>query len=225
MSAKSKDSRPGGRSARVRAAVHRATVDLVQEVGSEKVTIPAVARRAGVNPSSLYRRWGTVSALLADVAAQRQEEGTPELVGDLRKDLERAAVWTLTDLSRPGGVAFFRAEVAPDLDERRAGLRECLERVSTRFHAALEAAARRGEAAPPLERVLDHVVAPLYFRVVFSIPETDEDYARGLVAELYDSGYVTPATPDPVRNLGTSHCPEPAPASGPSRSRRGGRAG
>ncbi|MER6334467.1 TetR/AcrR family transcriptional regulator [Streptomyces sp. NPDC001034] len=225
MPAKSKDSRPGGRSARVRAAVYRATVDLVQEVGSEKVTIPAVARRADVNPSSLYRRWGTVSALLADVAAQRQAEGTPELLGDLRKDLERAAVWTLTDLSRPGGVAFFRAEVAPDVDERRAGLRECLERVSTRFHAALEAAARRGEGAPPLERVLDHVVAPLYFRVVFSIPETNEDYARGLVAELCDSGRVTPATPDPGRNLSTGHCQESAPARGPSRSRRGGRAG
>ncbi|MEU8695193.1 TetR/AcrR family transcriptional regulator [Streptomyces sp. NPDC048665] len=197
MPAKSKDSRPGGRSARVRAAVHRATVELVQELGTEKVTIPAVARRAGVNPSSVYRRWGTTSALLADVAAQHQDEGTPELLGDLRKDLERAAVWTLTDLSRPGGVAFFRAEVAPDVDERRAGLRECLERVSTRFHAALEAAARRGEGTPPLERVLDRVVAPLYFRVVFSIPETNEDYARGLVAELCDSGQAAPSTPAP----------------------------
>jgi AcrR family transcriptional regulator len=187
MPANSKDTRPGGRSARVRAAIHQATVDLVQEIGPEKVTIPAVARRAGVNPSSVYRRWGTTSALLADIAAQRQDDGTPELLGDLRRDLEQVAVWTLNDLSRPGGVAFFRAEVAPDVDERRAGLRECLERVSTRFHAALQAAADRGEQAPPLEKVLDRVVAPLYFRVVFSIPETNEDYARGLVSQLCDS--------------------------------------
>ncbi|MEU7484779.1 TetR/AcrR family transcriptional regulator [Streptomyces sp. NPDC042319] len=186
MPAKSKDSRPGGRSARVRAAVHRATVDLVQEIGADKVTLPAVARRAGVNPSSVYRRWGTTAALLADVAAQRADEATPELLGDLRADLERAAVWTLTDLSRPGGVAFFRAEVAPDVDDRRAGLSECLQRVSTRFQAALDAAARRGEDTPGLDRVLDRVVAPLYFRVVFSIPETDENYARRLVAELCD---------------------------------------
>ncbi|GHF70825.1 TetR family transcriptional regulator [Streptomyces mashuensis] len=187
MPAKSKDSRPGGRSARVRAAVHRAVVDLVQEAGADKVTIPAVARRAGVNPSSVYRRWGTASALLADVAARRQDEETPELVGDLRQDLERVAVWTLTDLSRPGGVAFFRAEVAPDVDDRKAGLRACLERVSARFRAPLEAAARRGETTPSLERVLDRVVAPLYFRVVFSIPGTDESFARGLVAELCDA--------------------------------------
>lgn len=195
MSANRKDTRPGGRSARVRAAIHQATVDLVQEIGPEKVTIPAVARRAGVNPSSVYRRWGTTSALLADVAAQRQGDGAPELLGDLRKDLEQVAVWTLDDLSQPGGVAFFRAEVAPDVDERRAGLRECLERVSTRFHAALQAAADRGEPAPPLEKVLDRVVAPLYFRVVFSIPETNEDYARGLVSQLCDSAQAAPATP------------------------------
>ncbi|POX42394.1 TetR family transcriptional regulator [Streptomyces sp. Ru73] len=206
MPAKSKDSRPGGRSARVRAAVHRATVDLVQEIGADKVTVPAVARRAGVNPSSVYRRWGTTSALLADVAAQRKDEAAPELLGDLRADLEQAAVWTLTDLSRPGGVAFFRAEVAPDVDDRRAGLRECLERVSARFQEPLEAAARRGEETPSLERVLDRVVAPLYFRVVFSIPETDEGYARGLVAELCelgsagDGGDGTPPSPgQPLR--------------------------
>ncbi|MFF4795676.1 TetR/AcrR family transcriptional regulator C-terminal ligand-binding domain-containing protein [Streptomyces sp. NPDC001276] len=83
------------------------------------------------------------------------------------------------------------------MDERRAGLRECLERVSTRFHAALEAATRRDEVTPPLARVLDHVVAPLYFRAVFSIPETDEDYARGLVTDLCDSGHAAPSTPDP----------------------------
>jgi AcrR family transcriptional regulator len=185
--AKSKDVRPGGRSARVRAAVHRAVVDLVDEIGADKVTIPVVARRAGVNPSSVYRRWGSVSALLADVAARRQEAETPELLGDLRRDLERVAEWTLADLSRPGGVAFFRAEVAPDVDDRRAGLRACLERVSDRFRAPLEAAARRGETPPPLDRVLDRVVAPIYFRVVFSIPDTDEEYARHLVAELCDS--------------------------------------
>ncbi|WP_411123533.1 TetR/AcrR family transcriptional regulator [Streptomyces sp. x-19] len=199
MPAKSKDSRPGGRSARVRALVHRAVVDLVYEVGADKVTVPAVARRAGVNSSSIYRRWGTIPALLADVAARHQDEEAPELVGDLRQDLERAAVWTLDDLSRPGGVAFFRAEVAPDVDDRRAGLRACLERVSARFQAPLEAGAQRGEATPPLERVLDRVVAPLYFRVVFSIPGTDEGFARALVAELCGSDAAPAPTPAPVR--------------------------
>lgn len=194
MPAKSKDSRPGGRSARVRAAVYRATVDWCRKSEPRKSASLWWHAAPASTPAPSIAVGGR-SQPSADVAAQRQDEGAPELLGDLRKDLERAAVWTLTDLSQPGGVAFFRAEVAPDVDERRAGLRECLERVSGRFHAALEAAARRGESAPPLERVLDHVVAPLYFRVVFSIPETNDDYARGLVAELCDCGYGVPARP------------------------------
>ncbi|MEU3710851.1 TetR/AcrR family transcriptional regulator [Streptomyces catenulae] len=186
MNADASTKRPGGRSGRVRAAVHDAAVALVAEHGADRVTLPAVARRAGVNSSTLYRRWGSVAALLADVAGHRDDAGAPPLAGDLRTDLERRATWTLTELSRPGGIAFFRAEVAPGIDERHAGLRECLDRVSARFRPALDAARERGEAPPSLERVLDRIVAPLYFRVVFSLPGTHDGYVRELVAELLD---------------------------------------
>ncbi|MBR7672712.1 TetR/AcrR family transcriptional regulator, partial [Streptomyces daliensis] len=167
-----------------RAAVHGAAIALVSEFGADQVTLPTVAQRAGVNPSTLYRRWGTLAALLADVAQHRGDAGAPPLAGDLRTDLENQAVWTLAELSRPGGIAFFRAEVAPDVDERHDGLRECLRRVSERFRPVLDAARERGDAPPPptLEQVLDRIVAPLYFRVVFSIPGTDEAYVRELVA-------------------------------------------
>ncbi|WP_440902326.1 TetR/AcrR family transcriptional regulator [Actinosynnema sp.] len=177
--------RPGGRSARVRAVVHRAAVELVAERGADRVTIPAVAERAGVSASTLYRRWGGLGALLADVA-ERAADSAPDLVGALRADLAEQAAWTLSDLARPGGIAFFRAEVAPDVDERHAALRECLRRATARFQAVLDAAGARGEAAPSLERVLDRVVAPLHFRVVFSIAGTTEEYARALAHELLD---------------------------------------
>ncbi|MFI9645310.1 TetR/AcrR family transcriptional regulator [Streptomyces sp. NPDC052040] len=176
--------RPGGRSSRVRAAVHSAAVALVAERGADQVTLPAVAQRAGVNSSTLYRRWGTLGALLADIAEHQGEAGSPPLVGDLRTDLENQAVWTLAELTRPGGIAFFRAEVAPAVDERRAGLSECLNRVSERFRPVLDAARERGATPPTLEQVLDRIVAPIYFRAVFSIPDTDEAYVRGLAADL-----------------------------------------
>ncbi|MFI8998644.1 TetR/AcrR family transcriptional regulator [Streptomyces sp. NPDC053542] len=184
MNADAPTKRPGGRSSHVRAAVYSAVVALVSERGADQVTLPAVAKRAGVNSSTLYRRWGTLAALLADVAKHHGDADAPPLVGDLRTDLENQTLWTLTELSRPGGIAFFRAEVAPDIDERRDGLRECLHRVSERFRPVLDAARERGDAPPSLEQILDRIVAPLYFRVVFSIPGTDEAYVRGLVAEL-----------------------------------------
>jgi AcrR family transcriptional regulator len=180
--------RPGGRSARVRDAVHRATTELICERGADRLTIPAVAARAGVNPTTVYRRWGTVPALLADVAAERRDADAPPVpTGDLRDDLMAYAEWDLAHLSRPGGIAFFRAEVAANVDERRAGLHECLRQVAESMDAIL-AAARAGGASdlPSAEKIIDRVVAPLYFRVVFSIPGTDARFARGLVADFLD---------------------------------------
>lgn len=37
------------------------------ERDAAQLTIPAVAERAGVNPTTIYRRWGTLQALLAEV--------------------------------------------------------------------------------------------------------------------------------------------------------------
>ncbi|WP_086827139.1 TetR/AcrR family transcriptional regulator [Allokutzneria sp. NRRL B-24872] len=182
--------RPGGRSARVQAAVHRAVTELVVERGADQVTIPAVAERAEVNPTTVYRRWGTIPALLAEVAAAA-EGGAPAPTGDLRADLADFAEWTLVDLSRPGGIAFFRAEVAADVDDRRAGLRECLRRTSATIEALLDRAREAGHEPPTLTEVVDRVVAPLYFRVVFSVPGTDAAYARHLAESV--SGALEPS--------------------------------
>ncbi|OPC79722.1 TetR family transcriptional regulator [Embleya scabrispora] len=180
-------SRPGGRSARVQAAVHRAATELVCELGADRVTMPAVAARAGVNPTTVYRRWGTVAGLLADVALVRHDtDRPPEPTGALDEDLAGYAAWALADFSRPGGIAFFRAEVAPDPDDRRAGLARCLDRCAVRIDALLAKAAERGRVVPTRQQVIDRIIAPLYFRVVFSIPHTDEAYARALAADLLD---------------------------------------
>ena len=52
-------SRPGGRSARVRAGVLAAARELVAEQGYEPVSIEQIAARAGVHKTTVYRRWPT----------------------------------------------------------------------------------------------------------------------------------------------------------------------
>ena len=62
--------RPGGRSAEKRAAVLAATLDLLAEVGPDGLAIGAVAQRAGVHETSIYRRWGTRERLALEAMAE-----------------------------------------------------------------------------------------------------------------------------------------------------------
>ncbi|MEU3909028.1 TetR/AcrR family transcriptional regulator [Streptomyces goshikiensis] len=78
----------------VRSAVHQAVIDLLSDPGGADLTIPAVAQRAGVNHTSIYRRWGGREALLADVVVTRLERDSPladtgTLRGDLRAVVDR----------------------------------------------------------------------------------------------------------------------------------------
>ena len=82
------EQRPGGRSARTRAAVLGATADLLAEVGYEDLTFEAVAHRAGVHKTTVYRRWPTKPDLVADAARERSDQlvavpDTGTLLGDL----------------------------------------------------------------------------------------------------------------------------------------------
>ncbi|GAB3997096.1 hypothetical protein GCM10029992_19010 [Glycomyces albus] len=80
--------RPGGRTARVRSAVLRAAADALIERGFGHIDLADVARRAGVGKTTVYRRWGTVPGLVADLLAEMAETSQPRAdTGSLRGDL------------------------------------------------------------------------------------------------------------------------------------------
>src|SRR6516162_5631143 len=101
--------RTGGRSARVVAAVHDAVNDLVAQRNPREVTVAEIAERAGVNPTSIYRRWGSLEALVLDVETARLPP-IPD-TGTLRGDLLAFAANAATDIARPGGLAFLHAVI------------------------------------------------------------------------------------------------------------------
>src|SRR5277367_4263928 len=80
--------RPGGRSSRVKEAVFAAVEALLAENPNDLPSMTAIAERAGVSPTSLYRRWGEVRLLAGAVAVDRlmQELPVPD-TGSLREDL------------------------------------------------------------------------------------------------------------------------------------------
>src|ERR1700712_263652 len=93
--------RPGGRTAAVRDAVLRAAADLLVESGLEGIELAAVAHRAGVGKSTVYRRWGSVPALVADLLVDMADTSSRRpATGTLSTDLLVAAKLirrTLTD--------------------------------------------------------------------------------------------------------------------------------
>ncbi|MHA7958618.1 TetR/AcrR family transcriptional regulator [Streptomyces sp. L500] len=178
--------RPGGRSARVQASVHAAVHELEAEVGREALTVPLVATRAGVTPSTIYRRWGDLQELLSDVAVERlRPETAPEDKGSLRSDLEAWAEQFLEEMAAPTGRAYIRDALLGDPDGSNAG--QCSAYAAEQIAVILDRAAGREETTPDAETVLDRVVAPMMYRILFRPDGLDTAYARQLVAGLVGS--------------------------------------
>ncbi|MCA6091066.1 TetR/AcrR family transcriptional regulator [Streptomyces sp. SCA3-4] len=173
--------RPGGRSARVQEAVHQAVRELQSEQAA--LTVPLVAARAGVTPSTVYRRWGDLKELLSDVAVERlRPESPPADHGNLRADLEHWAAGFLEEMSSGPGRSYVRDALAGDPDGSNAG--RCSAYAREQVGTILTRAVQRGEHVPDADTVMDHVVAPMMYRVLFRPGPLDAGHARDLVATV-----------------------------------------
>src|SRR5258708_19930281 len=69
--------RPGGRTARTRATVMQAVVGELIDNGYAGTTVERVAARAGIAKTTIYRRWGGLDGLLADLMADHAAHQIP----------------------------------------------------------------------------------------------------------------------------------------------------
>lgn len=156
--------RPGGRSAQVQSVVRKALEELIAQEGRDKVTVPAVAERAGVSASSIYRRWGDVNGLLGETATQRLDPNRPlPETGDLKAELTAWAKELILHLNKPGNASMLKAAAA------LAGSEEtnCLKNRRNEASVLVKRAQARGEATPTVQQVLDHMMAPIIYRLIF----------------------------------------------------------
>ncbi|WP_432992837.1 TetR/AcrR family transcriptional regulator C-terminal ligand-binding domain-containing protein [Dactylosporangium sp. CA-233914] len=167
--------RTGGRSAAVLSAIRYAVEDLVRERGAEKVTIPLVAERAGVNPTSVYRRWGDAATLLNDIATYRLDPDR-ELPhsGDLRADLIAWASEIVEHYRKPLNAAILRGGSASAGEQET----ECLR------NRRAEALVIVGDAGPAADEIIDGIIGPIVYRAIFLPWTLDEDLAVRLVDRL-----------------------------------------
>ena len=172
--------RVGGRSARIQSAVHQAIADLSLTTPRDQLTVPQIATEAGVTPSTIYRRWGDLTELLADVAVERlrpdaDPADTGSFAGDLALWLEQYA----DEMSSGPGRALIRDVLASTDGERNAG--RCCAYTASQIGELVKRAKSRGECVPSPDRIVDHVVAPVMYRILFGSEPISPDYRRALI--------------------------------------------
>lgn len=189
MTSQNTPSRTFVRNERFQTKVLEATVDYIRNHSIEDVTVPRIAEAAGVNRTSIYRRWQTQEHLILDAvlhqfAGRDLTPDTGSLLGDLRAHLSAIRDF----LARPEGIAVVRAIVAPQNTEalQQAKTTYFDQRVE-QFQQILDRAVARGEIAePPDPRlVLDMLVAPLQMRVLMHEP-LDEGLPPRIARMLVD---------------------------------------
>ncbi|MCS2608529.1 TetR/AcrR family transcriptional regulator [Halomonas dongshanensis] len=158
--------RPGGRSARIQAAVHQAVRELQKEQERAELTVPAIANRADVTPSTIYRRWGDLAQLLADVAIEQlQPDQPPADTGSLQGDLRAWLIEYFEEMSSAPGRAMLR-DVLGTPGHANAG--KCDGFLRQQIEAINERALARQEVPIDPEKVIQIVVAPLLYRILFA---------------------------------------------------------
>ncbi|UNZ21153.1 TetR/AcrR family transcriptional regulator [Streptomyces sp. 891-h] len=161
--------RPGGRTARIRTQVLDAVLAELGEHGYDGLTTDTVAARAGVHRTTVYRRWGDVGGLLADVLdAASDDDWQPLDTGSLEGDLAALNREIQTALTAEPPIvtaliaASFRSEKAADAQQR------LWEDRYARCEVVVSRAVRRGELPPGTNarRLLLTATAPLYHQLV-----------------------------------------------------------
>jgi AcrR family transcriptional regulator len=171
-------SRPGGRSARVRAAVRDATLAELTDKGYAGLTVEGVAARSGVHKTTVYRRWTNVRGLIADALELASGEPWPVPdTGTVQGDLRALARLVVTGFADPGegpvSTAFVSAAMQ-DADAARA-LHAFFMARHEQSAGLVTRAVARGELPAGVDpaEVVRVAVAPLYYRLFISREPVD----------------------------------------------------
>jgi AcrR family transcriptional regulator len=184
----SSSKRLGGRSARVRAVVFDAVEALLRERPGDIPSIPEVAERSGVNKTSLYRRWGDIRTLLAEVAVDRLIRDQPiPTIGSVHDNLTAWAISIARTIGDQHSLSLLRImTMAPEVASTPGDIMKTpLGRRLAELQAMLERGRDRGETVPTVGDVIEIVLSPLYMHALFLGPIEEPDTAARLVDRLF----------------------------------------
>jgi len=170
--------------------IRQAALDLALEVGFNRLSIEAVAARAGVGKHTIYRRWPSKGALFMDAVLSVNPPALeyPD-TGDVEADL-RTQVHAAIDLvGRPPFGPLYRAllgEAQHDPAIAAAVNERFIAPQTQRTIARLEAARDQGQIAEEfdLELAMDMWSGPLYYRFLITQEPITHEHADRVLAAL-----------------------------------------
>lgn len=171
-------------------AIRSAVFEELALRGYGRLSIEAVAKRAGVGKTTVYRRWPTKLEMVVDTVTSVADlrPAAPD-TGSLRGDLRALLGLMAAALNHP-----LARLIVPDLlaeaarnDEIAATLRRTL--LGTQHEIAatvVERAVQRGEldARTDPDRALDLIIGPLYWRLAVVRTATPKNYLDRLAGEV-----------------------------------------
>ncbi|NGO78225.1 TetR/AcrR family transcriptional regulator [Streptomyces sp. YC504] len=180
-------------------AIMRTTVELGQEIGYPKLSIEAIAARAGVGKHTIYRRWSSKGALLLDSLLSLDE---PELdfsyTDDVLADLREQAHAAVELLARPPVGPLVQAliaeaqhdpQVAAELKER------FINPMAGKLVKRLRTAQEQGHLSPDfdLDLAMSICSGPLYFQFLIIQEPITREYVNDFFGALFTGMSPRPA--------------------------------
>jgi len=172
------------RSEEAHRAILAATLELLAQVGYERLSFAAVAARAGVGKGTVYRRWSSKLPLVVEAFQQLPTLPEPD-TGNVIEDLV-AVLAGFVDIVTRTPMAF----VLPILAGERSRDPELAKLLAPVFRSrreplirVLERAVSRSELAPDLdlEAAADVIMGPIVTRLFFTGAELGARHVRPFV--------------------------------------------
>ncbi|MYV99303.1 TetR family transcriptional regulator [Streptomyces sp. SID3343] len=166
-----------------------ATFEALGERGYAELTMDRIAGRSGVHAATIYRRWGTVESIVADLFLDRSTRipvpDTGSLAGDLRA-LARGIAAFYADRGHRALIegAVVAAARRPDL---AAVLGEFFEERRRETARIVHRAVERGESAADTDadEVMGALGAPFYYRLLIARRPIDAAFADSVAAATH----------------------------------------
>lgn len=177
------------RSAASHQAMLKATLELLTEVGFEAMSIEAIATRAGVGKTTIYRRYSSKDELVADAIESMREEvlipDTGNLWSDIDALIENAAQITLTPLGRQT-VAMIISSASSNSGFAQIYWEKYLQPRRQSFAVVIERAKARHEVPTDSDAglVFDAMSGIMLYALIFPPTESWTAYVRRAVSLL-----------------------------------------